>query len=152
VDSSAFLPDGSRAAVGGQAEPPLDADQTAIADANAAADAGQYGTAARLAAQAAAAEASPAARAKIVQWQLRWSVQARDTELTRTARRDLSAPLAAVPDAQQWLRSAHEASAFLADTGLHEDAYTINRQLAEHLETADDSEAKTMLASVLVNL
>jgi hypothetical protein len=124
----------------------------AIAEANAAADAGQYGTAARLAAQAAATEASPAARAKIIQWQLRWSVQERDTALTRAARRDLSAALAAIPDPGQWARAAHEASVFLADTGLYEDAYTLNSQLAGHLETVGGTEAETILASVLVNL
>jgi len=123
-----------------------------IAEANEAADAGQYGAAARLAAQAAAAEPSPAARAKIVEWQLRWSVQARDAELARAARRDLQAALAAIADPRQWVRSAHEASLFLADAGLHDDAYTLNSQLVAHLETAGDSEPETTLASVLVNL
>ena len=83
---------------------------------------------------------------------MRWSVQARDSELTRAARRDLSAALAAIPDPEQWVRSAHEASVFLADTGLHEDACTLNRLLAEHLEALDGTEAETTLASVLVNL
>ena len=79
-------------------------------------------------------------------------MQAGDTELTRAARRDLSAALAAIPDPQQWVRSAHEASVFLADTGLHEDACTLNVQLAEHLEAAGGTEAIATLASVLVNL
>lgn len=123
-----------------------------IAEANEAADAGQYGAAARLAAEAAGTEPSPAGRARIAQWQLRWSVQAGDAGLTRTARQDLQAALAAIADPEQWVRSAHEASLFLADAGLHDDAYTLNSQLATHLETAGDSEPETTLASVLVNL
>jgi tetratricopeptide (TPR) repeat protein len=79
-------------------------------------------------------------------------VQARDTGLTRAARRDLSAALAAIPGREQWVRSAHEASVFLADTGLHEDACTLNRQLAGHLEAVGGTEAQTTLVSVLVNL
>jgi len=124
-----------------------------IAEANAAADAGQYGVAARLAANAAAGEPSPVARAKIVEWQLRWSVQARDTAQTHAARQALRAALTAIPDPQQWVQSAHEASIFLADTGLHADAFDLNRQLVNHLESVRvDRSSETTLASVLINL
>ena len=123
-----------------------------IAEANEAADAGQYGAAARLAAEAAGTEPSPADRARIVQWQLRWSVQAGDAGLTHAARRDLRAVLATIPDEQQWVQSAHQASLFLADVGLHQDAHDLNAQLAEHLESADGSKPIATLASVLVNL
>lgn len=123
-----------------------------IAEANEAADAGQYGAAARLAAEAAGTEPSPADQARIVQWQLRWSVQAGDAGLTRAARRDLRAALTTIPDEQQWVQSAHQASLFLADAGLHQDAYDLNVQLAEHLESADGSKPIATLASVLINL
>ena len=111
---------------------PLEVGPVVIAEANEAADAAQYGPAARLAAEAAGTEPSPADRASIVQWQLRWSVQAGDAGLTRTARRDLRAALAAIPDEQQWIQSAYESSLFLADAGLHQDAHDLNVQLAEH--------------------
>jgi tetratricopeptide (TPR) repeat protein len=69
-----------------------------------------------------------------------------------TPRRDLRAALAAIPDEQQWVQSAHESSLFLADAGLHQDARDLNVQLAEHLESAGGSESTATLASILINL
>ncbi|HVV77966.1 MAG TPA: tetratricopeptide repeat protein [Mycobacteriales bacterium] len=40
---------------------------------------------------------------------------------------------------------------FLADTGLHEDAYDLNRQLVDHLESNGD-EPTSIVASILINL
>lgn len=119
-----------------------------IADANAAGDAGHYRAAARLGRPGRRGRSFAIPPAKIVQWQLRWSVQACDIGLTQTARHEL---LAALPDRRRWVRSAHEASIFLADTGLHDDASTLNAQLAEHLESAGDSQSAATLASVPIN-
>jgi len=122
-----------------------------IADANAAADAGQFQRAAGLAAEAADAESSPVRRVHILEWQLRWSVQAQDATATSIARQRLRAALADIPDPDEWVTAAGQALVFLADAGIHQDAFAVSAELVTYLESVPDAHGATTLASALMN-